>query len=85
MSDVNWLELLGWGKGEVEDLRFIGYSYIKQGHYQTALTFFEALVVLNPDNAYDLQTLGALHLQQDNVEAGFHTDVSGGSQAIGHS
>lgn len=66
MSDVNWLEVLDWSGDELEDLRFVGYSYLKQGKYDIALTFFEALAVLNPDNAYDLQTLGALHLQQSN-------------------
>ncbi len=67
---VDWKELLGWGEEELGDLRFVGYSYIKQGHYKIALRFFEALVVLEPENAYDLQTLGALHLQMgDNLSA----------------
>ncbi len=63
---VNWLEILGWKGEELEDLRFVGYSYIKQGHYDTAITFFEALVVLDPQSIYDLQTLGALYLQKGN-------------------
>ncbi len=66
MSDVNWLEVLDWSGDELEDLRFVGYSYLKQGKYDIALTFFEALAVLKPDNPYDLQTLGALHLQLNN-------------------
>ncbi len=66
MSDVNWLEVLDWNKEELEDLRFVGYSYLKQGKYEIALSFFEALVVLEPSSAYDLQTLGALHLQINN-------------------
>jgi tetratricopeptide (TPR) repeat protein len=70
MSDVNWLEVLDWGGSELEDLRFVGYAYLKQGKYEIALTFFEALVVLSPDSAYDLQTLGALHLQlNQNLQA----------------
>ncbi len=60
---MNWLEILGWGTEELEDLRFVGYCYLKQGKYQLALNFFEALVVLNPQSTYDLQTLGALYLQ----------------------
>ena len=63
---MNWLEVLGWEKGEIEDLRFVAYSYIKQGIYDVALTFFDALAVLSPLSAYDLQTLGALHLQMGN-------------------
>lgn len=66
MSDVNWLEVLDWNEEQLEDLRFVGYAYLKQGKYDIALTFFEALVVLSPGNAYDLQTLGALHLQLNN-------------------
>ena len=66
MSTVKWLDILGWKSEELEDLRFVGYSYIKQGHYDTALTFFEALVVLSPESSYDLQTLGALYLQKGN-------------------
>lgn len=66
MSNVNWLEVLGWNNEELEDLRFVGFSYIKQGSYDIAITFFEALAVLSPQNAYDLQTLGALYLQKGN-------------------
>jgi tetratricopeptide (TPR) repeat protein len=66
MSKVNWMEILGWENEELEDLRFVGYSYIKQGSYDLAITFFEALVILSPQNAYDLQTLGALYLQKGN-------------------
>lgn len=66
MSSVNWLEVLGWEQEELEDLRFVGYSYIRQGKYDIAFSFFEALVVLSPDNAYDLQVLGALYLQTGN-------------------
>lgn len=66
MNQVNWLEILGWNPEELEDLRFVGYSYIRQGHYTMAMTFFEALVVLSSNHAYDLQTLGALYLQTGN-------------------
>jgi len=66
MSQADWLSILGWGTDELEDLRFVGYSYIKQGKYDIACTFFEALVILNPDSVYDMQTLGALYLQKGN-------------------
>ncbi|MBS0606159.1 MAG: type III secretion chaperone [Parachlamydiales bacterium] len=66
MSNVEWLSILGWGGDELEDLRFVGYSYIKQGKYDIATTFFEALVILDPNSSYDLQTLGALFLQRGN-------------------
>jgi len=66
MSDVDWISILGWGQEELEDLRLVGYSYIRQGKYDIATTFFEALVVLNPNSIYDMQTLGALYLQRGN-------------------
>jgi tetratricopeptide (TPR) repeat protein len=66
MTSHKWLEILGWGEDELNDIRFVGYSYIKQGHYDTALPFFEALVILSPTTAYDIQTLGALYLQKGN-------------------
>jgi len=66
MSEVNWLEILGWNASQLEDLRFVGYSYIKQGNYTIALKFFEALAVLDRASEYDLQTLGALYLQIGN-------------------
>ena len=70
MSTVPWLEILGWSQEEINDLRFLGFSYVKQGHYKTALKFFDALSVLCPDSAYDTQTLGAIHLQLgDNLTA----------------
>jgi len=66
VSLINWLEILGWELEELEDLRFVGYSYIKQGKYDIAQTFFEALIVLDPENVYDLQTLGAIYLETGN-------------------
>lgn len=66
MSQADWLSILGWSQDELEDLRFVGYSYIKQGKYDIALSFFEALVILVSDSVYDLQTLGALYLQKGN-------------------
>ncbi len=70
MNDVAWLDLLGWDSDDLRDLRFIGYSYIKQGHFETALKFFEALVILAPQSHYDIQTLGAIYLEMgNNMEA----------------
>ncbi|HEX2583271.1 MAG TPA: type III secretion chaperone [Chlamydiales bacterium] len=62
----NWIDVLGWGKEEIDDLRFVAYSYIKEGIYDVAITFFDALEVLVPPTSYDLQTIGALHLQIGN-------------------
>ena len=74
-SQAQWTEILGWGDEELEDLRFVAFSYIKQGQYDIAVCFFEALTVLAPKNAYDLQTLGALYLQKGKaLEALSHLD-----------
>jgi len=67
MSYINWLEVLGWKLEELEDIRFVGYSYLKQGHYELATSFFEALVILSENTTYDLQTLGALYLEQGKL------------------
>jgi tetratricopeptide (TPR) repeat protein len=70
MSETNWVQLLDWNEEHLEDIRYVGYTYIKEGLYQTALSFFEALTVLNPGSVYDLQTLGAIYLQiGDNLAA----------------
>lgn len=66
MDAIDWKHVLGWGENEISDLIYVGYSYIKEGHYHIALRFFEALVALEPNNLYCLQTLGALYLQTGN-------------------
>jgi tetratricopeptide (TPR) repeat protein len=63
MGTINWMDKLGWSDEHIEDLRYTGFSYIRQGKYDIALAFFEALEVLDPDSSYDAQTLGALYLQ----------------------
>jgi tetratricopeptide (TPR) repeat protein len=66
MSKINWREVLGWSEEHLEDLRYAGYAYLRQGKYEIAISFFEALTILDPESAYDAQTLGALYLQVNN-------------------
>lgn len=61
---MDWQSYLELSDDGLEDLRFVGYLYLKQGCYDIALDFFNALLILNPGNAYDVQTLGALYLQK---------------------
>lgn len=68
MSKINWLDVLGWKEEQLEDIRLTGFSYIRQGKYNIALPLFEALCTFDPNNGYDLQTLGALHLQLNDPE-----------------
>lgn len=65
MSKINWLKKLNWTEEQLDDLRVAGYAYIRQGKYEIALPFFEALAVLDPDSSYDSQTLGAIYLQMN--------------------
>lgn len=63
MKKVNWSELLGWKETQFNDLRNAGFAYIRQGKYEIAKSFFQALVILEPNNSYNHQTLGAIYLE----------------------
>jgi tetratricopeptide (TPR) repeat protein len=63
MSKIKWREKLGWSEENIDELRLTGYAYLRQGKYDIAVSFFEALIVLDPESAYDAQTLGALYVQ----------------------
>ncbi len=63
---MDWMSELGWQETQINDLRALALMYIKQGIYTKALTIFDALTILVPENAADLRTLGALHLQMGN-------------------
>ena len=64
MAEFDWLDLLGWTEEELDSLRFVAYSYIRQGHYDTAVIFLKALITISENNSYDFQTLGAIYLQK---------------------
>ena len=66
MSKINWLHELKWTEEHLEDFRLTGFAYIRQGKYDIALPLFEALVILDSENAYNAQTLGAIYLQMNN-------------------
>ncbi|MBA3956938.1 MAG: tetratricopeptide repeat protein [Parachlamydiaceae bacterium] len=66
MGRINWREALKWDDEQLEDLRVVGFAYIRQGKYDIALPIFEALCVLDTESAYDAQTLGALYMQTGN-------------------
>ncbi len=68
MDNINWMEKLGWNDDQLEELRFTGYAYIRQGKYDIALDFFKALVILDPENIYDAQMLGAIYVEIDQPE-----------------
>ncbi len=65
---MNWKDLLGWSLEQLEELRLVGFTFLKEGKYDDALLFFKSLILLDPSNAYDRQTLGALYLQLGDGE-----------------
>lgn len=73
MIDNEWKAVLGWDESETEGLRLSGFAFIREGHYEKALLFFKALVILEALNVYDLQTLGALYLQLNDYEKALRT------------
>ena len=63
MAKQNWLDLLGWNVETLNNIRFVGTAYAKQGKFDVALDFFKMLVLLNRKEIFDLQMLGAIYLQ----------------------
>jgi tetratricopeptide (TPR) repeat protein len=59
----DWLNKLGLSENELDDLRVLAYSYIRQGHYATALKIYKGILVLSKKASEDLDTFGALLLQ----------------------
>lgn len=68
MANYNWKDFLGWNERELKELRFAGFSLYREGKYEKALLFFEALMALDPASTYDIQTCGAIYLQLGNKE-----------------
>ena len=67
---MEWLEYLGIDERALPEMRSLAYLYVKQGKYETALKLFAMLNILSKGDIYDLQMLGALHLQlNQNLDA----------------
>jgi tetratricopeptide (TPR) repeat protein len=66
MAKIDWRKQMQITDDQLSDLRYAGYSYLRQGKYDIALKFFEALALLERESAYDFQTLGALYLETGN-------------------
>ena len=66
MSKIDWMDVLGWTEDQISDIRYAGFSFVRQGQYLTALKFFEVLAILPSCTAYDLQTLGSIYLELGN-------------------
>jgi len=68
MSKIDWKKELGWTEDHIDELRVTGYAYIRQGKYEIALNLFEALNIIEPNDVYNAQTLGALYLELERPE-----------------
>jgi lipoprotein NlpI len=66
MSEVKWGDVLGWGPAHLQELRYLGYTYLNEGKFDTARVFFEALVVVDPKNSLDHRMLGSIFLLLGN-------------------
>lgn len=66
MSQLNWLEILDWDEEYLDNLRSMAFLYLRQGKYDIAKDFFHTLTIFNPSNSFDLQTLGAIYLEESN-------------------
>ena len=62
------VDKLGWNEENLSELRVTGYSFFLQGKYQIASLYFETLIRLAPESAYDHQVLGALYLESNEDE-----------------
>jgi len=65
---TNWAELLGWEKDKIDEIRFYGFSLLREGKYDRARLFFEVLLIIDKGTAFDRQTLGAIYLQMNENE-----------------
>ena len=67
---MNWAEILGWESEQLEEIRFSGFSFLREGKYEKARLYFETLLILDTQSTFDRQTLGAIYLQLgDNEKA----------------
>ena len=68
MEKIDWKEILGWQEDQIEEMKFFGFSYLRQGKYDIALKIFQALNILVPQDPYVLKTLGALLVTTQSPE-----------------
>lgn len=71
MSQLNWLEILGWNEQYLDNLRSTAFLYIRQGKYEVAKDIFHTLTIFNPNHSFDLQTLGSIYLQENQSSLAF--------------
>ncbi|OGN59745.1 MAG: hypothetical protein A3F40_03960 [Chlamydiae bacterium RIFCSPHIGHO2_12_FULL_27_8] len=61
---MDWKGFLNLSDETIDDVRIVGYCYVRQGCFDIALDYFKALIIIDPKNIYDLQTLGSIYLEK---------------------
>ena len=41
---MDWQKTLGWSEETMQEMRIAGFSFLREGLYEKALLFFQALV-----------------------------------------
>jgi predicted Zn-dependent protease len=65
-GDMRWAELLEWPPEKLYETAQLGYRFYESGQYDKAEQIFKGLTILDPDNYYYHQILGAAYQQQKN-------------------
>jgi len=76
-GDLKWAELLDWPPEKLHETAKEGYRVYESGQYKQAEIIFKGLTVLDPENFYYHQMLGASFQQQEKYpEAVFEYSVA---------
>jgi predicted Zn-dependent protease len=63
-----WDEVLGWGPGQIQEVRTLAYSYARQGLYSMARELLHMNQILVPNDPYEAQLLGAIYLEEGQLK-----------------
>ncbi|MEC8306917.1 MAG: tetratricopeptide repeat protein, partial [Chlamydiota bacterium] len=70
---------LGCHPRQLQQIRCLGYNYVRQGLYKEAKLLFRLLVTIDPNSEYDQKTLGAIYLAIGaHIEALHHLKIAYG-------
>ena len=68
---------LGCHPEQIQEIRCLGYNYIRQGLYKEAKLLFRLLITIDPNSEYDQKTLGAIYLAIGSpIEALHHLKIA---------
>ena len=63
-GDLSWTELFALPPDKLKQMGEVGYGQFKAGRYESAEKIFKGLTVLDPENYYYHQILGATYQRQ---------------------